>query len=332
MSNSSACSSSWNRSKPTPFSAYLLREAAAKPLDELMAVLRWVRETVPAESAHRRGVRRGEEIVFAGGQPKPNLLVRTLELEGSARIASQPVELRGLLTDLTTTPARHTEPMRLKLKTSGSLPVELQATIDRTRGVLRDAFLMDCRGIILPALALGRSDQVAMTIGPSVGSLSVSVAVEGDKLTGEIQMVQKNVRIVPAVGGEFAGVPVAAAFQESLGHIDSLATRVSLGGTLAEPDCTLWSNLGPAVAEAMERAVQRAGGQQARALMVEAGEQTDEQLTGIERQMTEQQSRWMTRIADVRAQLETVVASEVSPDRLSPERLGRRLPSNSLFR
>jgi uncharacterized protein (TIGR03545 family) len=313
-------------------SAYLLREAAAKPLDELLAVLRWVRETVPAESANRRNGRRGEDIVFAGAQAKPNLLVRALELQGSARIASQPVELRGLLTDLTTMPARHTEPMRLKLQTSGSLPVELQATIDRTRGVLRDALRMDCQGIVLPTLALGRSDQVAMTIGPSVGSLSVSVAVDGDKLTGEIQMVQKNVRIMPAVGGGFAGVPVAAALEESLGRIDSLATRVSLGGTLAEPNCTLWSNLGPAVAEAMERAVQRTGGQQARALMVEAGRQSDEQLTGIERQMTEQQSRWTTRIADVRAQLQTVVASDVSPDRLSPDRFGRRLPSNSLFR
>ena len=296
-------------------SAYLLRQAAAKPLDELLAVLRWVRETVPAESADRRSGGRGEDVVFAGAQAKPNLLVRALELQGSARIASQPVELRGLLTDLTTTPARHTEPMRLRLQTSGSLPVELQATIDRTRGVFRDALRMDCQGIVLPTLVLGRSDQVAVTIEPSVGSLSVSIGVDGDKLTGEIQMVQKNVRIVPAVGGGFAGVPVAAALEESLGRIDSLATRVSLGGTLAEPNCTLWSNLGPAVAEAMERAVQRAGGQQARALMVEAGKLADEQLTGIERQMTELQARWKTRIADVRAQLQTVASTDVSPDR-----------------
>ena len=181
--------------------------------------------------------------------------------------------------------------MRLRLHTTGSLPLELQATIDRTHGALRDAILLDCQGIVLPTLALGRSDQVAMTIGPSVGSLSVSITVDREKLTGEIQMVQKDVRIVPAVGGELVDVPIAGALEESLGRIDSLATRVSLGGTLAEPNCTLWSNLGSAVAEAMERAVQRAGGLHARALMVDAGNQVDEQLTLIERQMTDQQAR-----------------------------------------
>ena len=43
--------------------------------------------------------------------------------------------------------------------------------------------------------------------------------------------------------------------------------------------------------------------------------------------MTEQQARWVTRITDARAQLQTVAANERQHDRISPERLGRRLPS-----
>ena len=57
-----------------------------------------------------------------------------------------------------------------------------------------------------------------------------------------------------------------------------------------------------------------------------------ERLTDAERQMTEQQSRWSSRITVVRAQLQSVAKSELPRDRISTERLGRRLPANSLFR
>ena len=191
---------------------------------------------------------------------------------------------------------------------------------------------MDCQGVLLPRVTLGHSDQIEMTIEPSSATLSISVTVDGNELTGDIQLVQQNVRITPAAGSDFANVPITSPLGETLGRIDSLATRISLGGTLDNPTCKLWSSLGPAVAEAMERAVQRAGGQHARTLLVNAGKRVDERLTSVERQMTEQQARWVTRITDARTQLQTVAANERQHDRLSTERLGRRLPANSLFR
>jgi hypothetical protein len=112
----------------------------------------------------------------------------------------------------------------------------------------------------------------------------------------------------------------------------SLATRVTIGGTLTEPKCTLWSNLGPAVAEAMERAVQHAGSQHTRSLMVNAGQRGDEQLTVVERQMTELQNRWKSRIFAANTQLRTIVLDGPAGDRISPERIGRCLPEGSLFR
>ncbi len=260
------------------------------------------------------------------------MLIQALDLRGSARIASQPVEFRGTLTGLSTQPTLTTEPMRLRLETAGSMPIELQATIDRTHGTKRDALLLDCQGIVLPRLELGKSDQLTVAIAPSLGSLSVRLALDGEKLTGEIQMVQQNVRITPALAGDFADVPICGALEETLGRVDSLATHASLGGTLSEPTCTLWSNLGPAVAVAIERALERAGGRHVRAQFVEAGKQVDERLTTVERQMSEQQTRWSSRVAEVRVQLRVLAASEVPRDRLSPQRIGRRLPSNSLFR
>lgn len=313
-------------------SAYLLREQASKPLDELVDWLRWVRLAVPAGSATDAKPSRGQDMLFAGTKRQPSFIIRALDLQGSARIANQPVELRGLLTEYNSNPALHNEPMRLRLTTTGSMPIELQATVDRTRGITRDALVMDCQGVLLPKLSLGRADQIEMTIEPSNATLSISVAVDGERLSGDVQLVQHNVRIKSAAGGDFGNVPIADALGDTIGRIDSLATRVSLGGTLANPTCKLWSNLGPAVAEAMERAVQRAGGQHSRTLLVDAGKRVDERLTDVERQMTEQQTRWLSRITVVRAQLQSVAKSEMPGDRISTERLGRRLPANSLFR
>ncbi len=312
--------------------AYLLRSQVVKQLDELIKVMRWVRDKIPEKRAIGLRGQRGEDVLFTGCREQPNFLVRAIELQGSARIANQPVELRGVLSNFTTLTALYDEPIQLRLEGHGAMPVELKATINRANGALRDELLVDCQSILLPALELGHSDQVAMTIAPSTASISIRAAVDGDKLVGEVQMVQQNVRIVPTVKNAFGRVPIADALEESLGHIDSFATRISLGGTLAEPSCALWSNLGPAVTEAMEHAVRRGSSQHMRAMIVDAGKQVDEQLTGIERQMIEQQTQWQTRIVDVRARLQAIAAAEEPSDRLTPDRLGRRLPSNSLFR
>jgi len=313
-------------------SAYLLRDQATKPLDELVDWLRWAREAVPSESAAQARAGRGQDLLFAGVQRQPAFIVRALDLQGTARIAGQPVELRGVLTDYTSNPALHNEPMRLRLTTTGASPIELQGVIDRTRGTMRDTIVMDCQSVLIPKLTLGRTEQIQIAIEPSRATLSISAAVDGERLSGDIQLVQRDVRITPTAGYEFGSVPIGSALGDTLGRIDSLATHIALGGTLANPTCKLWSNLGPAVAEAMDRAAQRADGQHTRALLADAGQQIDERLTNIERQMTEQQSRWTSRATEVRTQLQSIAKNEIPRDRISTERLGRRLPSNSLFR
>jgi uncharacterized protein (TIGR03545 family) len=309
-------------------STYLLRRQASQPLGELLSWLRWLREPALAPRAKARG----EDLIFAGCSTAPNVLLHALDVRGSARVAGQPVDLRGQLTGLSNAPASSADPIRLRLTGTGSMPLEMQVTIDRTRGANRDTFLADCQGVLWQQLTLGRPDQLAVTIGPSLGSLSVSVAVDGESLTGEIQMVQQSVRITPALAGDFGDAPLATSLSDTLSRIDSLATRASLGGTLRQPTCTLWSNLGPAVAEAVERSLEKATRQHARATLAKADQQINEQLTTAEQQMAELQTRWSTGYADARAKLSTIAATDAVRNRLSPTRLGHRVPANSLFR
>lgn len=312
-------------------SAYLLRDEATRQLNQLLGWVRWIREMAPANVKTQPSARRGEDVLFAGCRPEPGMLIRSLQLVGVARIVRQPVEFRGVLLNLSSTPQLHNEPMRLHLTGRGSLPMELQATIDRTGRTPRDELLVDCQGVLLHEMALGKADQLRMSLAPSVGSLSVSVVVNGDKLSGDIQMVQQKVQMTPALNGPGGGA-LSSAMVDTLGRVDSIATRLSLGGTVTQPTCTLWSNLGVAVAEAMQRAMRRTGDQHAKALLVEAGRRVDERLAEVDRQLSERQTQFTSRSAAIAARLQKIAMGESPRYRISSEKAGRRLPNNSLFR
>jgi uncharacterized protein (TIGR03545 family) len=314
-------------------SAYLLREQLAAHLDEVIAVLRWAREVVPAEQRPLARIGRGENVAFAGVRPAPSVLLQNLRVQGTARLGGQTVELRGTLSDVTNAPAFHPDPIRLSLTANGSLPLELQATLDRTGPVARDELLVDCRGIVMGTQSLGRvEDGFQLALAPSVATLSISVLVEGDKLSGDIQLVQRQVKITPLLTGQLSDVPLVAALEATLADLNALAMRVSLSGTLSEPTCTLWSNLGTAVAEAVDRAMRRAGDEHAERLVTRARRQIDERLAGLEQQIQSQRNELAAETTAATGELERVAAQQSPAPRLSHERLGRRLPEGSLFR
>jgi uncharacterized protein (TIGR03545 family) len=313
-------------------SAYLLREQVAAQLADVVSVLRWAREVVPAEQpVQARG--RGENVRFVGMRLAPSLVVRSLQLQGTARLGGQTVELRGTLSDLTNAPASYPDPIRLRLEATGSLPLELQATLDRTGPVARDELLVDCRGLVIPPQSLGKlEDGFQLSLAPSVASLSISVLVEGEKLSGDIQLVQRQVKITPLLTGQLSDVPLLAALEGTLADLNALAMRVSLGGTLQEPTCTMWSNLGTAVAEAVDRATRRAGDDHAQRLISRARRQIDERLAGLEQQVQAQRNELTAETTAATGELERVAAQQLPAPRLTHERLGHRLPEGSLFR
>ena len=314
-------------------SSYFLRENVSAQVGEVISLLRWTREMVPAEPTpvQRRG--RGENVVFAGCRATPSLLVRSLQLQGTARLGGQTVALGGTLTDVSDAPALHASPIRLRAKATGSLPLELQATIDRTGPVARDELLVDCRGVVMPALNLGQTaGDFRLNVAPSVASLSISVMVEGEKLSGDIQLVQRQVKIAPVFTGQLSDVPLAAALQSTLAELDSLAVQVTLGGTLSEPTCSLWSTLGPAVAEATKRAMRRAGDEHAQVLVARARRQVDDRLANLEQQMQAKRSELAAQTTAATGELVRVATQQTPAARLSHERFGTRLPAGSLFR
>jgi hypothetical protein len=133
-------------------------------------------------------------------------------------------------------------------------------------------------------------------------------------------------------GGELSDVPLAKPLQAALSDVNSVATHVTLQGTVDEPVCTLWSNLGPAVAEAMERALDRGRDEYAVAVLAESRRQVDERLAALERQVAEQQQKFAIAMGNLPQRLDTLAREQTRRERISVERLGRVLPDNSLFR
>ena len=166
--------------------AYLLGQQMSGPVADLLGWLRWIRRVVPAESSPVAAPhRRGRHVAFRGCTPAPDWVVRSLGVRGTARVGGQPFELLGTLTDLSSDPALHDQPMRLRLTACGSMALELQATIDRTGQVPRDELVVDCGGILIPKLRLGGSNKLRFSIKPTTASLNVRILLEGDRLSGE---------------------------------------------------------------------------------------------------------------------------------------------------
>jgi uncharacterized protein (TIGR03545 family) len=312
--------------------AYLLRDEAARKLDTMFAWMRRLHQMAPADGRLPVVAKRGRDVLFAGLRPRADFLIGALELRGEARMAGGPVEVCGLATNLTTTPTIHGEPIQVRLSAKNGMPFELRATIDRTHGHMRDELFVECREMSLDARSLGQTGQLQLQVAPSTGSLTVSMIIDGDKLSGDIQLVQRQVRMTPALAGHRETLPLGESLDQSLGKLGSVATRLSLGGTIDEPACTLWSNLGPAVAEALQHGLQRHSEAHAEVALDEARRQVDERLTELDRQLADERERFARRAATMSGRIEAMARAQTARERLSVEQAGRRLPATSILR
>jgi hypothetical protein len=221
--------------------------------------------------------------------------------------------------------------MRLRLTSTENADLDIQLTIDRSGKEPRDELLVTCRANAQSALVLGTADGLQMRLTPSTTAWSISLRLEADRLEGELQVVQTGVEIAAQLAAAEGDSPQAKALNETLSGMDSVATRLSLGGTLDEPTCTLWSNLGAAASLAWRIAAERAAQQRAQELMAIAQKRVDERLAQLDREIADEQSQLLARTIGQQQAWQHLATENHAPTRLQIERLGR-LPTQSLFR
>ena len=273
-------------------SNYLIGEQIAGPVGETIAWIRWARKMVPARSQKRLSISgRGEDVQFAGTQPLPNLLIRGLRLEGSARLGGQPVELAGMLRDWTTQPDLHSRPTTLELTTSGSLPMTVRATLDRTSDIPHDTFVVNSNGLVMPKLSLGDRGPLRLAVAPSTATLSMNLQLQGDQLVGDLQIVQQGLNIQPKISSNLLGGKLQTALAESVSSIDSSTTQVTFVGTLDAPKMQFSSTLGTELAEAIQQAATLAAKAEGDRLLASSQQKVDAQLAKFSSELQQFQSK-----------------------------------------
>jgi uncharacterized protein (TIGR03545 family) len=307
---------------PAALTAYLLQDEAAGPAGELIGWLRWARLVLPAETLPQGN----------GQRQKPDFRVRSLSAYGTAWVGGEPLELAGTVTDLASDPVLAGRPIQVRMTTAGALPLVLSATIDRTQAVAKDELSAQCQYVFLPKMRLGRSDRLRLSFSPSVAAMKIHVLVDGEGLSGEVEIAETQVHMTPGVGGDLARIHLAESLGELLRDVKSVAVRLSLAGTLNEPRWTLHSDLGPTVSRAMDRALTRAVQQHTHELLARSQRHIDEQLTRLDRQIADQQAALLPQLAGSVRALEQIAQRQQPVERLTPEYVGRRLPAGSLFR
>ncbi len=224
--------------------------------------------------------------------------------------------------------------MRLSLTTTGAAPIEVRATIDRTGQVATDELIADCPTFSLPKLDLGKPDVLGLSVAPSTASLSVSLMLTGERLSGDVQIVQRDVRVTPHVKASLGDVLAEADFERALGkqlsQTPQFVTTVNLSGDLDHPKWRVWSTAGPAVAEAMDNAVRSLASDRAGRLLADGQAAVGEQLAALDREVDQMNSLVTSALGEPTKSLQSLASGAVGK---GIGNIGSRLaPVGSLFK
>lgn len=326
---------------PNSLTTQLLGDAVMGPVTEAIGWLRWAREMAPTGKPSPRvsEASRGVDVRFVGVAERPDLLIRTLDVSGTATLSGRPVEVSGMLTGLTTQPHLHGAPLRVVLSTVGGAKLEVRGEIDRTSNTPSETVHIDCPGFTTPSLKLGPAAGLTLASSPSVGSLTVSLQTKGERLSGSLQLLQNDVSLTPTLadGASRFTRQLAEAAQPRLGRLSQAATRVTLSGTLSAPKVEVWSSLGGAVAKSLSGAAEGVIAAERDRLLAESRSELNAKLAGYQQKLGLMHDAVSQVLAgsgtDLNQLASTVLGGGLGRGTLSFEKLGKQIPgAGSLFR
>ena len=271
---------------------------------------------------------RGTNVHFAGGQPLPDLWVKFLRLEGSARVGGQPLKITGTLHDWSIESHLIEKPTLLELRTTGGLPITLQASFDRIGKRPVDTYVVSAEGLAIPGSSVGKPEHVRFEIAGSTADLLATIRLEGENLSGKLVVTQQGLGIKPEISIARFGAPLQQALAQRLANLRQGATEVTLSGTISAPQVAIDSTIAAALAEAITASATEITSQMAQELIDRGQQQVESQLAALEREMNQFTSKMEAELA--------------GPGELVAQLLGQRgdgsphvgglLPAGSLFK
>jgi uncharacterized protein (TIGR03545 family) len=237
-------------------SEYLLGHELNQRVQTAAHWIRWLREHVPARGADEPADgpkrARGVDVMFAGVSPRPDFLIRSLNVEGEGQARGERFEFLGTVQGLTTQPRVYGQPAVFHIEVRGPVAMQVEAILDRTQPIARDHITVECPALAQPKRLLGKPDQIAVAVSPANARLSLSLQLEGENLSGRLTVRQEPVELKPELAAAYGGPQMAARIHDALREIRVLDVTAQLSGTLQRPTCQIRSTLGPQLAQAFQ--------------------------------------------------------------------------------
>lgn len=254
----------------------LLGKPVTEGLTTALGWISWARKQVPSSSVEVKELRgRGTTVLFTPRQP--DYLIEQLQLEGSAQVRGNPLQLTGTLTGVSSAPQLLNEPTILKLRSNDAPGMTVKVELDRRGDVAHDLIQLDCPKLTMPSQTLGNAEKIAIKIGDGVAQLDVDLALHGEKLSGDISFAQESLdltsRSAKSPNGE-----LSQALNQALAGVQKHEAHVSLAGTLKNPQLKIDSDIGSQVATGLNTVVADLVKKRAGELLAKNRQQVDDQL------------------------------------------------------
>ncbi len=239
---------------------YLLADEISTDVRSVVEWLRWGRQFIPALYTHSvPGAGRGQNVIFGGCKPQPNILLKTMVLSGCGDVEGDRFTLEGTVTNLSSNPAINEHPTELVVQTTGSVQTAIHAVMDSRGEHSKDRIYIKCPRWIQPERQWGNPEHLSFIASGGESQLSILLDVtDHSQLSGEISMRQMAIRLTPRLNDRLTVQPIPTLLAEAAQKVERLDVSVKISGSLEFPKWELRSNFGTQLAKHLHETFQKA--------------------------------------------------------------------------
>lgn len=250
------------RLDPQQLTEFLLGPELQHRLNEIIDWTRWTKARLVAATDDPQPERlRGRDFVFPRKQELPKFLIKLLNVSGETELHGLPQEFAGTISGVTSHPEIHGQPVIVRLKSEGAVDADLKAVFDYTNPKTDPSHevLLSYRANDGESTELGDANSLAIRVTAGQVACRAEVKLVGEAITGKLHLRQTPVTLAARLGGESSKIDqhVAQVFADIVGDIEEFEADLDLTGTLSDPQWSIESNLGPAIAGGVNTALAR---------------------------------------------------------------------------
>lgn len=238
---------------PEAISEALLGRELTERLQQNIAWMRVIQQQVqfaidPPEPERMRG----DDIQFPTGHELPRFLVRSLTLSGAADINGQMLPFEGTVSGLSSDAKLYGQPVLVHAALQAEGTIELDAMFDQTQDLPVQQFAMTYNLPRQLTTELGDPGGIALVVKAQGLATRAFLEIKGERLKGELTLSHNPVTLHVSADADLNS-DLRRMLDTALQDVGRLDAAVSVAGTVDEPKLSLRSNLGPQMAEGVNR-------------------------------------------------------------------------------